>query len=301
MNKEFVLSVENLSYSYDNGQGIKNMNFVVNKEFIGIVGSNGAGKTTLMNLLAGTIIPELGEIHFRKGYSYSDLGISTQKQSIDWYLSVFDNVLMGALLGGENYKEAKILTEKALAIVDLLNYKDRAVDELSGGQQQRVQIARALVHEPDFLMLDEPTTGLDTASSVNLLKYLRKMNKEQGKTILISSHDLNLIEDFCDKIIYINKGEIEYFGDLSSFVSKHQRNKKVKIVYEGEISQYLLDQISRISVNIESTLPLEVILPSGAPINDILKILTDGSVMILEVYQPEANLREIFIERDEHK
>lgn len=108
------------------------------------------------------------------------------------------------------------MTESALNRVGLIDKADCQLDTLSGGQQQRIQIARSIVHGPQLYILDEPTTGLDAQYAENLFSFL-ETERRRGKTIIVSSHDLYLLEKYCTKLIYLENGKLNYFGDLNNF------------------------------------------------------------------------------------
>ena len=194
-------------------------------EVLGLLGENGAGKSTLLNILHGTLSPCRGEVYFNDKYisrknPYASIGFSAQRLVADWFLTARDNVFMGCILAGIPHRKAKTMTEDALNQVGLIDKADCQLDTLSGGQQQRIQIARSIVHKPQLYILDEPTTGLDAQYAENLFSFLEK-ERCWGKTIIVSSHDLYLLEKYCTKLIYLENGKLNYFGDLNNFLDKN--------------------------------------------------------------------------------
>lgn len=211
------IEVKFLSSYYYNNKGIQNINLKIEKgEFIALLGRNGAGKTTFLNTLVG-IKDYSGEIYFN--YKYNDIAYVSQKQVIDWYLNVKDNIRMEEIFN--DTKNEKLFDR----IVELLELKERLndfIEELSGGQLQRVQIARAFLKNPKVYILDEPTTGLDVRSSENVMEYLEK-EVEKDKIVIVSSYDLELVQKFCKRIVYISNGEIIYDGLIPSLPLKTQK------------------------------------------------------------------------------
>lgn len=190
-----------------------------------LMGMNGAGKSTLLNILHGTLSPEKGDVVFNeksinKLNPYSSIGFSAQRLVADWFLTVWDNVFMGCLLAGIPYIQSKEMTRNALERVGLMDKINCQMDTLSGGQQQRIQIARAIAHSPQLYILDEPTTGLDAQYAEDIFSFLEQ-ERQSGKTIITSSHDLYLLEKYCNKLIYLEKGRLIYFGDLHNFLKTH--------------------------------------------------------------------------------
>lgn len=221
-----IITVNNISFFYKNLQALKDISFLVNPgDFIALMGVNGAGKSTLLNILHGTLSPCRGEVYFNDKYisrknPYASIGFSAQRLVADWFLTARDNVFMGCILAGIPHRKAKTMTEDALNQVGLIDKADCQLDTLSGGQQQRIQIARSIVHKPQLYILDEPTTGLDAQYAENLFSFLEK-ERHRGKTIIVSSHDLYLLEKYCTKLIYLEKGKMNYFGALDEFLKKN--------------------------------------------------------------------------------
>ena len=217
-----LLTVKNLSYKYKNSSdyAIKNISFSAEKgDMIALIGKSGSGKTTIINSTLGLFSNIEGEVSFGEGVSVRDVDYCMQNQSVDWYLNVYDNIYMGLL-----YSQNTISRKSVDEIIDVLGLKGKEksdLTELSGGQLQRVQIARSLVSNSKILFLDEPTTGLDVVLSKNILEYIKNNNKEHA--VFISSHDLDLIEKYCNKIIYINYGECLYFGEMSTFLREYNK------------------------------------------------------------------------------
>ncbi|WP_240953991.1 ABC transporter ATP-binding protein [Streptococcus dysgalactiae] len=219
-----VLDIKNLNVSFKSKKALNNINVEINNgDFIGLLGSNGAGKSTFINSITGLQKIDSGEINYsdaiikNKKLPFSSIGFSPQITVMDFYTTVKDNVILGLNLAGITGKEAENLCEKALKTVFLYEKKDKIVDTLSGGQLQRVQIARAIAHEPSLYILDEPTSGLDAESSEAFLTFL-KNEVNNGKTVIISSHDIQLLELFCNKILFIKNGVMEFFGPIEEFL-----------------------------------------------------------------------------------
>lgn len=180
-------------------------------DFIGIVGPNGAGKTTLLRAIAGILKPMKGEIIIHK--PDLSLGYVPQRSILEetYPLTAMEIVCMGL------YKKVGILrsvkrfkgeAKEALRIVGLEGMEDKLYRELSGGQKQKVLLARALVSEPEILLLDEPITDLDVASQKNMLDFLSKLNKEKGMTILLVSHLLDVVAERAEKIVMLGDGKV---------------------------------------------------------------------------------------------
>ena len=218
-----MLECNKLTIGYKDTVVVDEIDFSLKKgDFVALIGANGAGKSTLINTLTGIIQPLKGTVNWniqtQSKNPFNAVGFSPQSQLIDWYTSVFDNVLQGPLLAGKRLSEVKKAAEFALKLLDIEKLKDKAVDHISGGQQQRVQIAREIARQPQVYILDEPTTGLDVETSEKLFLYL-KAEVKKGALVLTSSHDLTLLEDYTDKILFINEHKQQFFGNLSDFLA----------------------------------------------------------------------------------
>ena len=225
------IKIENISKKYDKAEkyALENINLnIENNGIVALIGSNGSGKSTFLNTLGGFINREGNVIYEgleKRRNMYSHIGFCPQSQVMDWYTNVFDNVVLGPLMAGKKLREAKALSLKALEIVSLTDKKDSSVDSLSGGQQQRVQVARAIAHEPNIYFLDEPTTGLDAESSEKMLTYLKE-KADEGAIVVISSHDLHLLEKYASKLIFLKEGKLKYEGTVEEFINKYSGDEE---------------------------------------------------------------------------
>ncbi len=229
-----VIEVNKLSVQYRGVEALSRISFDVEEgDYIGIVGPNGSGKTTLIKALLG-LIPYEGKILFQGKsleqftHSKKHIGYLPQKMSfIDemFPAKAIEIVASGVYcckkfpkrLTGEDYKAAL----KAMDILGIKNLKDRPVGKLSGGQQQRVLLSRALIHQPDVLILDEPTVALDPQARDTFYATIEELNKENKTTILFVSHDIGSAGNFVSKLLYLDR-KIVFFGTLDDFCKSPQ-------------------------------------------------------------------------------
>lgn len=297
---EPLLTIQDLSVVYDNGKGIFDFTLRFSKgHFVALVGSNGAGKSTLMNTISGIQQPTRGTVEFNDHYinaqnPYNVLGFSPQSQVIDWYLSVLDNVLLGPLLAGVPSRQAKNLALSALELVGLKDKIHFSVDQLSGGQQQRVQIARAVAHNPSFYLLDEPTTGLDAESAEAFLQYLKKKTEEKECAVLISSHDLDLLENYCHDLIYMDDGQVVYHGPISEFLTSSVSFQRYEIEYKGELSEQVLVDLEKIALAVHQYNPLVIDIKTEKSLAAIISIV-EKSASLLNIKSERLSLREKYL------
>lgn len=294
-----LLQTEHITYLYEGTtDGIRDITFEGDGgDFIAVVGKNGAGKSTLLNMLSGLLIPQEGRIVCSPDLDYHDLGISTQKQSIDWYLNVYDNILLGAVLAGMRRKEAREATDHIAGILDLTELGDRAPDSVSGGQQQRIQVARALVHNPKVAILDEPTAGLDYRYSHGLFEYLQEKCRKEKKLIFISSHDLTMLEDYCNKILYLDQGTQLYFGNMKSFLDSHRLTGEVSIFYSGSLSDRLRESL----VGEDLAFDEQSVTLYDAGVDNLNRIISSllSEVTITGIESRRTGLKEIMLQKGE--
>jgi len=220
-----VIKLENVTYKYNSDLVLENISFKADQgDLLGIIGPNGAGKTTLFSLILGLLegyqgkITVFGEDIRNNRKILKKVGYIPQKNIIDqgFPATVEEIVSLGVF---ERKTKDKIIS--AINTVGLLEQKHKRIGELSGGQQQRILIAKALVNEPQLLILDEPTTGIDLETQNKFYALLTKLNSENKITIILASHDLDAINKLANKIACVNR-KMSFHGDAREFFGNEQ-------------------------------------------------------------------------------
>lgn len=213
------LHAQGLSFSWGERRALSNVSLDLNAgEMFGLLGPNGAGKTTLISLIAGLITPDQGELSVL-GYSTrraadlarKNLGFVFQSVSLDRFMTVEENLLFAAGLQGLNKMQAKANLAHLYTIFPIQAWLNRTVGSLSGGQKRLVDIARAMVHKPGVLILDEPTTALDVPSKNSVWQTLKTLQAIDGLTIFIATHLMDEASS-CDRVGFLNQGELSWLG-----------------------------------------------------------------------------------------
>lgn len=242
-----ILAVNNLSFSYGAAPVLSDVSFTVNKgDFIALAGPNGAGKTTLIRIILGLESKLLGEIkifgdNLGNKKNWSRIGYLPQRVNIfnPLFPATVEEVVSLGLLSQKKYPkkinsndEEKI--DKVLELLEILNLKKRPVNELSGGQQQRIFLARALVSNPELLIMDEPSTALDPEMRETFFKIIEKLNKDNGVTVIIITHDTTQIGEYANRLLYLDKRVI-FSGPFADFCHSADMEK-----YFGHFAQHLI-------------------------------------------------------------
>lgn len=213
------IKVQNITKTYGDQKALNNISFSIKKgEIVGFLGPNGAGKSTMMKILTTYIKSFEGEASVNK-FSVSDEKLKVQK-SIGYlpehnplYLDMYVREYLS--FNAEIYKVAKNQIERIIELTGLTPEANKKIEALSKGYRQRVGLANALLHNPEVLILDEPTTGLDPNQLVEIRELIKSVAKEGGKTVLLSTHIMQEVEAICDRVIIINKGEIVHDNSMS--------------------------------------------------------------------------------------
>lgn len=240
MEDMYALNIQDLSVSYHGKPALSTINIsVLAGSLVGIIGPNGAGKSTFIKALLDLISKDNGSVRiFGKTFTEQRhlVAYVPQRNNIDWDfpINVLETVLLGTYPSLGIFRKPK-KADKARALaglkkVGMEDFRDRQIGELSGGQQQRVFLARALVQEPEILLLDEPFVGIDILSEENIMKILRDL-KEAGKTILVVHHDLSKVDTYFEQLLVLNKKQIGY-GDVEQVI----QNGVINEAYLGQLS-----------------------------------------------------------------
>lgn len=224
-----VISLDNVSYRYNSDLVLENISFKADQgDLLGIIGPNGAGKTTLFSLILGLLEGYQGKITLfnedirNNRKALKRIGYIPQKKNINQgFPATVEEIVSLGVLGRKTNMDVII---SALKIVGLLEQKDKRIGELSGGQQQRVLIAKALVNQPELLILDEPTTGIDLETQDRFYTLLRKLNSERNITIILASHDLDAINRLANKVACVNR-KMSFHGNAREFFGNEQMLK----------------------------------------------------------------------------
>jgi zinc transport system ATP-binding protein len=224
-----IIKVTGLSYHYDSIATLDNISFTVGKgDFLGIIGPNGAGKTTLFQCMLGIIRDYEGEINLfgfdikQNKKMLQKIGYVPQKKNVEQtFPATVKEVVSLGVIGMRNSSD---YIDKAIDFVELGAYRDKRIGELSEGQQQRAIIAKALVKQPELLILDEPTTGIDSVTQEKFFNLLTKLNKDKGITIVWSSHDMNAVERLANRVACIDR-KLFFHGQSEDFFGNEERMK----------------------------------------------------------------------------
>lgn len=252
-----ALEVNNLQKIYPTGtEALKGINLEIPKgSFFGLLGPNGAGKSTLIHCIMGLAMPTGGhatvfghDVVTDYSNARSKVGLAPQDINLDWFLDVEGTLDYHGGYYGMTKAERKERTEELLEAFSLTEKRNASTRNLSGGMKRRVVLARALMHRPDMLILDEPTAGVDVELRLDLWKYMQKINKE-GTTILLTTHYIEEAEKLCDNLALINSGKIIRTG-TSDELKKHYKKKTLEDVYLKIVGRDELDKSKELEVNV---------------------------------------------------
>ena len=246
-----ILKLDNIDFKYGDKEVLKNISLNVAKgEFLSIIGPNGSGKSTILKLITKINSFKVGSIKL-KGKSILDIdqkelakSISLVPQStfVDYEFTVSELIMMGRFpykkrFERENQEDLEIVNN-AMEKTNVKYLKDRLITEISGGETQRVTIARALAQETEIILLDEPTSFLDINHQIEVLNLLRDLNKNEGKTILLVIHDINLAARYSDRIMILKDGQVMDIGSPEEVISKENILKAYNLKSEIEYNKF---------------------------------------------------------------
>lgn len=292
------IEVSAISKSYKQHSVLKNINFKIGKgEVVGLLGPNGAGKSTLMKILTGFISPTTGEVHI------NDLKLSTAKTKIQsqiGYLPEHNPIYLEMYIReylnfhARIFKTPKHRIDTVIAQTKLGDEIGKRIYQLSKGYRQRVGLAAALLHDPDILILDEPTTGLDPNQLVEIRELIKSISKQ--KTILLSTHIMQEVEAICDRVIIINQGEIVSDKHLEDLNDPHQQVIEVEFNYR--IEEVALKDIGKVIATKNTTrFKYEITFDTTVDKrSDVFDFAYDKGLKIIELHKKNKNLESLFID-----
>ena len=304
MNKKNVLYIKDLNKIYSKNSSkslhaIKNLNLEVHEgEIFGLLGPNGAGKSTFINILAGTTIKTSGKINvwgfdldINPRQVRASIGIVPQEINVDPFFTPWSILELQAGMYGIKKKDR--ITETILKLVSLEKQSKSYTRTMSGGMKRRLLVAKALVHRPPIVILDEPTASVDVELRNKLWDNVKQLNK-QGVTIILTTHYLNEAEQMCDRIGILNKGNLVALDTTKNLLKKIQ-TKIVKFSVDKKVD---ISNDSLKSINILSNEENELVVSyekSSLNIIEIIKFLNDHNIKILDISTDDGDLEDVFI------
>lgn len=225
-------------------EAVRDISFDVRQgEFVGYIGPNGAGKSTTIKMLTGILHPTSGEVllggmnpHEERRKTVRKLGVVFgQRSQLWWDLPVKDSYDILAEMYGVSTEVKKKRLSQFAELLDLESFWATPVRKLSLGQRMRADLAASMLHDPELLFLDEPTIGLDVNAKRNIRQFLRTLNEEFGKTILLTTHDMDDIEQLCSRVMVINHGRLTYDGTISSLRDTIGLPTLIRVAFRGQV------------------------------------------------------------------
>lgn len=291
-----AIDVRGLSKHYGSLLALDNVSLRVKKgEFFGFLGPNGAGKTTLINLMTGLAKMQEGTIKVLGKdvvEDYKDarrlIGLSAQEFKFDPFFSIETMLVNQAGFFGIPRKKAKVEAASLLKAFDLYEKRRRLPRTLSGGMKRRLALAKALIHEPRVLVLDEPTAGLDVELRRSLWKYINKINKK-GTTIFLTTHYIEEAQELCDRIAIIHKGRIIQSDDKKHLMERF--GHKELIVYVDQVDK---DAVKDMGAKVVGN-SVVVKVSSSNRSGEVLGKIIDSGMKITDVKLREEKLEDIFV------
>ncbi|AEA00567.1 MULTISPECIES: ABC transporter ATP-binding protein [Aerococcus] len=302
----YILTVDNLSKTYKNGRkALDHLTFNVRKgEILGFLGPNGAGKSTTINMLATLLKADEGKIVYFNNENLSlkaikkKLGIVPQELAIYEDLSAFDNVKFFASLYGIKKAGLKEKVDQALKKVGLEERKDDKASTFSGGMKRRLNIACAIAHEPQLIILDEPTVGIDPQSRNHILHSIKSL-RDEGATIIYTTHYMEEVQQICDRVIIMDGGQVLLNDQLDAILETYSETN-YQLSLDQPLPLELLDQIRQfphiLQLSQDDDYQLNIMMEAGTSLlNEILELIIQSHVNITGIQSRKKNLEDIFL------
>ena len=295
-----AIEIGGLTKSYDNVKALNGVNIKIKAgEFFGLLGPNGAGKTTTINIPTGLVFRDQGftkvfgkdtVTDFR--YTRSKIGIAAQEFSVDWFFPIEKLLYFQAGYYGIKKKEAASTIDSLLNRLGLEKKRNSRLRQLSGGMKRRFQIAKALVHNPEIIILDEPTAGVDVELRRDLWQYLRDLHSE-GKTILLTTHSIEEAELLCENVAIIDNGKILKEGP-PKMLTRELGTAGITIIL-GESSGGVKDLLSGYTFTKDQNRLHFSVKDPDQELPKIIKILSEKNIHIQSIESNRSSLEDVFL------
>ncbi|MDE7258825.1 MAG: ABC transporter ATP-binding protein [Lachnospiraceae bacterium] len=301
-----MLYINDLTKNYGSFTAVNHLSLHIPEgDLFGFVGPNGAGKTTTIRIVCGLLRASGGSV--RIGGTAAAVGSKTMKRMIGYvpdFFGVYDNLkvreymdMYGSMYGMDSRDIAK-LTDDLLELVNLSDKKEEYVDTLSRGMKQRLCVARALLHNPKLLILDEPSSGLDPRARVEMKELLKNLHS-MGKTIVISSHILSELSEMCNSIGIMNRGQLITAGRIEDIMQQISGGKRMHIQVASGMESAVRILKEQAGIRIESVRENEIImLFNGADeeISALIGLMIQNQVVLTGFYREEGSLESLFMQ-----
>lgn len=299
MSNEVIVSVEGLSKKFGDFQAVKDVSFQVHRgDVFGFLGPNGAGKSTTIRCLLSLISPDQGKVSlFGRSFQtnrreiLSNVGSIIEKPDFYRYLSAEKNLEIFARISG-----AEVSKKEIQEMLDFVGLGDRGKHKVKGfshGMKQRLGIAQTLLHKPDLIILDEPTTGLDPQGIVEVRNLILRLKNEQNKTIILSSHQLAEIELISNRMVIINQGKTIVEGSVEELLNAQELVVRFEVDRLEEARRLVNSAYSRAEVNVISDKELDITLEQQQ-IPLVNKLFVESGINVTSI-EPKRKLEDYFL------
>jgi len=303
-----IIKVINLCKEYNGFKAVNNINFEIQKaEIFGFLGPNGAGKTTTINMLTGMAKISSGQIFYNNQdltykikIAQKVIGIVPDESNLYDEMSGFDNLCFCGSIYGMRKKERETKANQLLEEFKLLDAQNKKFKAYSKGMKRKLTIAAALMHSPEILFLDEPTTGIDVVSVRQIRNLIKELN-EKGTTIFLTTHYIEEAERLCDRVAFIMGGEIIKIDSVIRLIDDTQTNNILEITYEPlqlnmkDFINSLQINFNKISVSIKDETCIKIISKEKIDISPIISFFAQHNFYILEAKLIKPSLEDAFV------
>ncbi|WP_201596842.1 ABC transporter ATP-binding protein [Psychrobacter fulvigenes] len=297
-----ALVVKNLSKTYDNGfTALKGVDLIVPQGgFFALLGPNGAGKSTMIGIISSLFKPTTGSVHIfgtdlldNPSIAKQYLGVVPQEFNFNQFEKVEDILITQAGYFGISAKESKPRAERLLKALGLWDKRNNMSRELSGGMKRRLMIARALIHKPKLLILDEPTAGVDIELRRSMWDFMQQINIEENTTIILTTHYLEEAEQLCKRIAILDHGEIRINTEMKDLLA--QLSVETFVLDVSKPLERSVQLVGVTEVAQPDDMTLEVTLTEGESLNTVFTQLSDQGIAIASMRNKSNRLEELFM------
>ena len=305
---EHIITAKNLTKKYDDFIAVNDISFEVNKgEFFGFLGPNGAGKTTTINMLIGMAKISTGNIHYNGNdltknikKAQEIIGVVADESNLYDEMSGYDNLCFCGSLYGLSKLERETKATELLKRFQLIEAANKKFKAYSKGMKRKLTIAAALIHNPQILFLDEPTTGIDVASVRQIRDMIKKLNKN-GTTVFLTTHYIEEAERLCDRVAFINKGKIIKIDSVENLLNETKEANIIEVVFETNSNNKdeLLKKLNQKFIGIECSLKnvntIKIVSTEKIDISPIVSFLSSENIFIIEAKLIRPTLEDAFV------